>query len=198
MATASRIAVLGAMPSELRPLVKPLGLRKAHLGAIEVRTGRLGGAEVVALKTGIGPVEAQRATEQLLKGGPFDRVVMIGIAGGIGGNQEIGDLVVAETVIDGRSGASYRAAPLPGLEQAGTLHTADYLILDPAQLDAMRAQGIVALDMETAAVGGSLRGRRHRVVVDPVDQRPTDRQAGGRQPARPHPTRTAGRTFQRS
>ena len=93
MATVSRIAVLGAMPSELRPLVKPLGLRKAHLGAIEVRSGRLGDAEVVALKTGIGPVEAQRATEQLLKGGPFDRVVMIGIAGGIGGNQEIGDLV---------------------------------------------------------------------------------------------------------
>ena len=119
----------------------PLGLRKAHLGAIEVRTGRLGGAEVVALKTGIGPVEAQRATEQLLKGGPFDRVVMIGIAGGIGGNQEIGDLVVAERVIDGRSGASYRPAPLPGLEQAGALHTADYLILDPAQLDAMRADG---------------------------------------------------------
>ena len=74
-----------------------------------MRTGRLGGTEVVALKTGIGPVEAQRATEQLLKGGPFDRVVMIGIAGGIGGNQEIGDLVIAETVIDGRSGAE-----LPG------------------------------------------------------------------------------------
>ena len=176
MATASRIAVLGAMPSELRPLVKPLGLRKAHLGAIEVRTGRLGGAEVVALKTGIGPVEAQRATEQLLKGGPFDRVVMIGIAGGIGGNQEIGDLVVAETVIDGRSGASYRAAPLPGLEQAGTLHTADYLILDPAQLDAMRAQGIVALDMETAAVAAACEAAGTEwSSIRSISDRPTDK-----------------------
>jgi adenosylhomocysteine nucleosidase len=164
------------MPSELRPLVKPLGLRKAHLGAIEVRTGRLGGAEVVALKTGIGPVEAQRTTELLLKGGPFDRVVMIGIAGGIGGNQEIGDLVIAETVIDGRSGASYRAAPLPGLEQAGTLHTADYLILDPAQLDAMRAQGIVALDMETAAVAAACEAAGTEwSSIRSISDRPTDK-----------------------
>jgi adenosylhomocysteine nucleosidase len=153
VATTSRIAVLGAMPSELRPLAKPLGLRKAQLGAIEVRTGRLGGNDVVALKTGIGPVEAQRSTEQLLAGGPFDRVVMIGIAGGIGADQSIGDLVIPERVIDGRTGTSYRPAPLPGFEQKGALHTADYLILDPEQLAEMRADGVLALDMETAAIG---------------------------------------------
>jgi hypothetical protein len=60
--------------------------------------------------------------------------------------------VVAERVIDGRTDTSYTPAPLPGLEQHGALHTADYLILDPDQLDEMRAEGIVALDMETAAV----------------------------------------------
>lgn len=152
MATSSRIAVLGAMPSELRPLVKPLGLRKAQLGAIEVRTGRLGGRDVVALKTGIGPDQARRSTEQLLAGEPFERVVMIGIAGGITGDQEIGDLVVAERVIDGRTGTSYRPAPIPGLEQKGALHTADHLILDPDAVARMRDEGIVALDMETAAV----------------------------------------------
>jgi adenosylhomocysteine nucleosidase len=149
---ASRIAVLGAMPSELRPLVRPLGLRKAQLGAIEVRTGRVGDHDVVALRTGIGPDQAHKATEQLLVGGPFDRVVMIGIAGGITGDQEIGDVVVPERVIDGRTGTSYTPAPLPGLEHKGALHTADYLILDPEKVAEMRAQGVVALDMETAAV----------------------------------------------
>jgi len=148
----SRIAVLGAMPSELRPLTKPLSLRKAQLGAIEVRTGHLGSNEIVALKTGIGPDQARRSTEQLMAGGPFDHVVMIGIAGGIMPTQEIGDIVVAERVIDGRTNTSYTPAPLPGLVQQGALHTADYLILDPEMVDAMRADGVVALDMETAAV----------------------------------------------
>jgi adenosylhomocysteine nucleosidase len=140
------------MPSELRPLVRPLGLRRARLGAIEVRTGRVGEHDVVALRTGIGPAEARRSTEQLLVGGPFDRVVMIGIAGGIGGDQEIGDLVIPDTVIDGASGVSFHPAPLPGLPAKGTLYTAHELILDPERLDGLRDEGVVALDMETAAV----------------------------------------------
>jgi adenosylhomocysteine nucleosidase len=176
VATSSRIAVLGAMPSELRPLAKPLELRKAQLGAIEVRNGRLGRTEIVALKTGIGPDEAQKATEHLMLGGPFDRVVMIGIAGGIGGDQHIGDLVVADRVIDGRTGTTYRPAPLPGFEQKGALHTADHLILDPVLLDEMRADGVVALDMETAAVGQVCDA--HDVLwssIRSISDRPTDR-----------------------
>ena len=198
VATASRIAVLGAMPSELRRLVKPLGLRKAHLGAIEVRTGRLGGAEVVALKTGIGPVEAQRTTEQPAQGRPVrprgddrhrrwhrwepgDRRP---------GRRRDGDRRPFGGQLPGRAAAwprtggdvAHRGLPDP---RSGAARC------DARPGDRRPRHG-------DRRGGGSVRGRRHRVVVDPVDQRPADRQVGGRRTCSTSPDPTAGRTFPRS
>ena len=40
-----------------------------------------------------------------------------------------------------------------GHRAAGVLYTSDTIIGDPGQLDRLRGDGVVALDMETAAVG---------------------------------------------
>lgn len=81
-ATAAPIAVLGAMPSELAPL-----LARASIDDVQVVDGRvfhlgtLGGTRVVLAMTGIGLVNATAATELLL--GHFDvrGVVFSGVAG---------------------------------------------------------------------------------------------------------------------
>jgi len=80
------------------------------------------------------------------------RVVVSGIAGGIGEGLVVGDTVVPDTVVDYASGASFRSASAPGRTAAGAIATVDELILDPERLGAIVDDGIVALDMETAAV----------------------------------------------
>ena len=55
------IAFVCAMPMELRPLVKKLGLQKQDIAGMAVRTGRIGGRNVVAIVTGMGT--ALRARE---------------------------------------------------------------------------------------------------------------------------------------
>ena len=52
----TRVAIIAPMPNELRPVVKLLGLRRTgERGGMPVYTGTVGGTEVVATRTGIGP-----------------------------------------------------------------------------------------------------------------------------------------------
>jgi adenosylhomocysteine nucleosidase len=159
---AMRIGILAPMPSELRPVVKRLGLRRAGR---DVHEGRVGDVSVVAATTGIGPEAADRATRRMVDEGPVDHVVVVGVAGGIAEGQSIGDVVPVDVVIDDRTGLEYRPHPLGGDEDAGAvtaggaLHTSADLIADAERLAALRARGVVALDMETAAVAAVCESR---------------------------------------
>lgn len=144
--------VVAAMPSELRPFSKSLRLRRTNVAGTAVRTGRVGTAEVAGVVIGIGPVSASQATERIFAAMAVEKVVVIGIAGGLVSSQRIGDLVVPETVIDGSTGVERRPAPLTDLPVVGSLWTSGELILDGARLAALAERGVVALDMETAAV----------------------------------------------
>ncbi len=151
-----RIGMLAPMPSELRPLVRKLGLRPsaAPLGT-RVHEGRSGSASVVAATTGMGTAGAAAAARRMLDAGDIDHVVVVGIAGGIDDRLVIGDVIRPGIVIDGASGAEYRPHPLG--ERAdppdqGALHTSDEFIVDPERVAALRARGVIAMDMETAAV----------------------------------------------
>jgi adenosylhomocysteine nucleosidase len=151
-----RIGMLAPMPSELRPLVKKLGLRpsRAPLGA-RVHEGRSGSASVVAATTGMGTAGAAEATRLMLDAGDVDHVIVVGIAGGIDDRLAIGDVIRPGVVIDGASGAEYRPQPLgqqPDPPGEGALHTSDEFIVDPERVSALRARGVIAMDMETAAV----------------------------------------------
>jgi adenosylhomocysteine nucleosidase len=151
-----RIGMLAPMPSELRPLVRKLGLRPsaATLGT-RIHEGRSGSASVVAATTGMGTAGAAEAAQRMLDAGDIDHLMVVGIAGGIDDRLAIGDVIRPDVVIDGASGAEYRPHPLG--EQAdppdqGALHTSDEFIVDPDRLAALRARGVIALDMETSAV----------------------------------------------
>lgn len=139
--------VVAAMRSELRAFTKRRR-RDDAAGGDRVATGLLG----------IGTRAARDSTARLLEAHRPGRVLVIGVAGGIGPTTSIGSLVVPAAVLDAASGTEHVPAPVPGFAAAGTLHTSDELVVEPEHIAALVDRGVVALDMETAAVAAVCEG----------------------------------------
>lgn len=170
----TRVLLLAPMRSELNPIIRLLSLKRSARGSTSVYsssvyTGRAGRTEVIATTIGVGPVAARRTTERILSGlsteGAADRavdrvadravdhVIVCGIAGGVGRDRQIGSLVVPDLVVDGSTRAAFRPDILSGMSPNGTILTVGELVLGEGDLDRLAAEGIAALDMESAAVG---------------------------------------------
>lgn len=146
---AHTVGVLAPMPSEMQPVVKAMSLVRDT----DARTyrGNAGAFSVVAARTGIGMARAGAATERLLDDHGVDRVVVVGIAGGLGAS-EVGDVVIPEVVVDKATGEEFRAT-LPASRVArGRLASHDDFALSDDDRRALVANGFVAIDMETAAI----------------------------------------------
>ena len=129
------VAFITAMPSEMKPLARllPPGTPRAV--------------------SGMGTKLATEATTRLLEEHPgTTRVVMVGIAGGLRGTS-VGQVIVPARVLDRASGRELTPEPIGGHHASGVIATGDDLLEDPAELARLEASGVVALDMETAAVG---------------------------------------------
>lgn len=135
------------MEHELQPLVRRMDLT----GAAGRYEGRLGDLEVIAMLTNIGMNAAASAAERMLDEGA-DWVVVVGIAGGVDPDIKIGDLVVPELVVDREQRTEHVPSRLGDDPARGVLACGDELVLEPDALAAMVAAGVVAVDMETAAV----------------------------------------------
>lgn len=134
-----RVAVLAAMRTELKPFLR------------HIEGGRIGDVSVTAKVTGIGTKAAGDTTTAVLDAEQIDRVVMIGIAGGVGKSVKIGDLVVPEVVVDAR-GEEHRPTPIDGLVARGRMRTSDEIDVSVDEVADLDSRGFIALDMETAAV----------------------------------------------
>jgi adenosylhomocysteine nucleosidase len=77
---------------------------------------------------------------------------VVGITGAVENATPIGMLILPEAVVDGATGAEHRPAPLGDGAAQGKMWTTDTLITDPDAISRLRAQGVVSLDMETAAI----------------------------------------------
>ena len=155
-----RVGILAPMRPELRPLLRRLSLREARCRGSALWTGVLGRLEVVAAITGIGMPAAARTAERLLDQAAVDRLVVVGIAGGVARGLHVGDVVVPERVLDLATGAEHRPAPLGPRSGHGTLATSDELIVDREAIAGLERRGIVAIDMETAAIAAVCERRR--------------------------------------
>jgi adenosylhomocysteine nucleosidase len=154
-ASGARVAIVAPMPNELRPVVELLGLRRTgECRGMPLYTGTVDGTDVVATRTGIGPARAEAATEALLGTTGVDRVLVVGIAGGLGSASAVGDLIVPEAVVDAATGERFRATPTPGLAVRGVIRMGgeDDYALDDGDVARLLGEGFAALDMETAAV----------------------------------------------
>jgi adenosylhomocysteine nucleosidase len=147
----STVALVCAMPMELRPLTRRLRLRKQRIGDVDVRSGTAAGHQIVAVVTGMGTHLATAATERLLDVVTPTRVVVVGITGAVENETPMGTLVRPEVVIDAATGTERRPTRLGDAVPHGAMWTTDVLT-PPDQLAGLRARGVVSLDMETAAI----------------------------------------------
>lgn len=155
----ARVAFVCAMPMELAPLRRRLSLRRTEPGPPPLYEGMLDGRPVVAVTTGMGPDLARRGIDRLFETASVEWVVVVGITGAVQEGTPIGSLVRPEKVVDGATGARFRPHPLGRGDLAGTMWTSDSLITDPARIAALSEQGVVSLDMETAAIGAACDAR---------------------------------------
>jgi adenosylhomocysteine nucleosidase len=144
---------------ELKPLVRKLALKKTTAGEVEVHTGTFEGREVVAAVTGMGTKLASEATDRLLNAVEVDRVIVFGITGAVENDTPIGTLILPEVVVNSATGSEHRPAPLGTGTPHGKMWTTDVLNTDLDVVAGLRAQGVVSLDMETAAIAESCERR---------------------------------------
>lgn len=146
------VAFICAMPMELTPLKRRLELEKSRIGPLDVYTGEAGSHSVVAIVTGMGTALAAERLTLLLDGAEVERVLVVGITGAIHAETDIGFLVLPVEVVNGETGQRFRPHRFGPGRPEGTLWTSDSLITDPDVLTRLRDEGVVALDMETAAI----------------------------------------------
>lgn len=112
------IGILCAMEEEQALLVAALGDPPALPGAgLEARRGRLDGRDVVVAAAGVGKVRAATTATLLLERLGCRALILSGVAGGLSASLSIGDLVIADRVVDidyGRISDSGRLVYQPG------------------------------------------------------------------------------------
>ena len=104
-----RVGVIGAMDSELAALIAALAQPAQETAqGLGFYTGRLGAREVVLVRCGIGKVSAARCTQVLIDRFAPGAVINTGIAGGLAGGLAVGDIVVADGLVQ----HDFDAAPI--------------------------------------------------------------------------------------
>jgi nucleoside phosphorylase len=79
-------------------------------------------------------------------------VLVVGITGALESETPIGTLVLPEIVQNSETGATFRPAVVGDAVHHGTMWTTNGLTTDADVLEGLRAEGVVSLDMETAAI----------------------------------------------
>ena len=99
--TDAPIGILCALPQEQELLVAEMGDPPPLLGtAIKARRGHLDGRDVVIAASGVGKVKAAVAATLLVERLGCRALVLSGVAGGLSEDAHIGDIVIADRLID--------------------------------------------------------------------------------------------------
>lgn len=94
------IGIIAAMAEELEILLKDLTLDEKNTKAnMTFHKGKLYGKDVVAVVCGIGKVNSAVCTQILASEYNVDKVINVGVAGGIGKEIYPGDIVIAENLV---------------------------------------------------------------------------------------------------
>jgi len=103
-----KIAIIAALPGELRPLVRSGWIRSsAKRKTVRKWTARIGDADCVAVCGGMGADAVRQAFEEAAADGPLDLVLSVGWAGALQGHLLAGATYVASTVVDAQTGERF-------------------------------------------------------------------------------------------
>lgn len=144
----TRIAIVAALPGELKPLVRSWSHEKRD--GVSVWTRRREGSEWVAACCGAGQNAATRAFEAISALGPIDEVVSAGWAGALSQHCCSGQAYDISTVVDARTGERFHAgAAIEGCR----LVTSAKVAGESEKRRLASTYGAALVDMEAAAVG---------------------------------------------
>jgi adenosylhomocysteine nucleosidase len=148
---ARHIGIIAALPDELRPVARRLGLRLRLLplsDGLRAAGRPCGRHRVFALLGGVGPAAAERAARRALAEG-CDLLLSIGFAGALDPGLGPGAVVRLSAVTDGAGGCW----PADGSKDGVLGLTRPAAITDVAAKAELRAAtGAAVVDMETAGV----------------------------------------------
>ncbi|MEO1090698.1 MAG: adenosylhopane nucleosidase [Pseudomonadota bacterium] len=128
------------------------------------------------VRTGQGPAAAAAAAEELMALG-VTRLASMGLAGGLAPELRPGSLIVPHTVVDDVGSIDVEVCGLAAHLGAtsGVLRTVDRPVAGVAAKAGLAVDGVVAVDMESAAVArvAAVHGRSAgvvRVIADPAER----------------------------
>ena len=154
-----RIALIAALPGELKPLVRGwLPIQKLPKG-IAMWQRPESADEVVAVCAGMGMPAARRAFAAAEFGGPLDLVVSLGWAGGLSATADTEAAHFVSEIVDAQTGERFRvSAEPPTMRLVTTAQVAD--AGEKGRLAA--TYGAELVDMEAAAIArlAEIRGIR--------------------------------------
>jgi adenosylhomocysteine nucleosidase len=107
----TRIAIIAAMPAELKPLTR--GWQHERSNGVDLWRRRFDGCEWIAACTGAGVNAATRAFAEIEELGPVDKVISAGWAGALREELAPGQACDVSVVIDARTGERFIAAGPP-------------------------------------------------------------------------------------
>lgn len=170
----TRVAIIAAMPGELKPLVR--GWPHSTRGTVHFWAQRTEEEEWIAACAGAGLDAATRAFAGIEDGGPIDLVLSIGWAGALAPDVTAGSAHNCAGVVDVRTGERFRcdagAGPL-------WLATSPRVADEPEKRRLASAYKASLVDMEAAAVArlAAMRGIPFyaiKGISDPLDAKLPD------------------------
>lgn len=94
------VGIIGAMDEEIEILLKNINLSKKEIKArMQFNIGTIWGKEVIVVRSGIGKVNAAVCTQILIDDYNVEKIINVGVAGGIGENIYPGDVIIADTLV---------------------------------------------------------------------------------------------------
>jgi len=151
------IAIVAALPGELKPLVSPQrGLRwqrlKASKGTVLWEHKHAGGRWIAGC-SGMGGERAAVAFREMERYGSIDAVCSVGWAGGLNPGMSAASVWHISQVIDTQTGEHFSTAQsLPGSTEWPVLATATRVADAPEKLRLAASYGAALVDMEAATI----------------------------------------------
>ena len=94
------VGIIFAMEEELEELLKYLKIEKEYtIFDLSFYEGTINGVYCVMVRSGVGKVNAARATQILIDNIKVDYIFNIGVAGGISKSLKVGDIVIGEKLV---------------------------------------------------------------------------------------------------
>ncbi len=94
------IGIIGAMDIEIQLYIEELdGYETMDIGGLKFHEGVLNGQPVVIVKSGVGKIDAACAATLLIHEFKVNAVIFSGVAGGVDSNLRVGDIVIADKLL---------------------------------------------------------------------------------------------------